>query len=100
MRIRESIAKNPEALLIIGVVLIIISLPYLVGGLYGYFWIIPQERDDISEEAQEAGIGYIPGVSTLDSEASFFALNAVIGFVVAVIGVIVTAISLPSALKK
>lgn len=88
-----------HAVLIVGLIVLILGLQYLAGSLYGYFWMVPEERDEVSEAAEEMGLAEIPGVS-LDSTARFFILNIVIGCVMVAMGVTMTAIAALRMRKK
>jgi hypothetical protein len=85
--------KTAKALLIVGLGVLVLGIPQLAGGLYGYFWIVPDERDLVSETAREMGLTEIPGLS-FDSTARFFVLNILIGSVMVALGAVMTTIAL------
>lgn len=98
MEDKERYERVTQRVFIVGLMVLAPGLLVLAGGLYGYFWIVPDERNQISEAAEEIGVTEIPGVS-LDSTARFFALNIVIGSLMVAAGTVLTAIGMPRKRK-
>lgn len=99
MQEEEHHPRVSRVILNVGLVVLILGLPYLAGGLIGYFWIVPEERDGVNEAAEDMGVTEIPGLD-LDSTAGFFVLNVAIGCVIVAVGVIMIVIALFMMRKK
>ncbi len=99
MKDRTEYERVTRAILVTGLVVLILGLPFLAGGLYGHIRIVPEVSDQVREAAEEMGITEIPGIS-LDSTARFFVLNIAIGCFMAAAGVVMIAIAALRMQKK